>query len=159
MAVEDNIQGVVIAVALDPDGPHIGLLLSGNSGIGKTSLALALCETCPYQRTAIVADDLVIVKRLNGKCIATAPHAIESLAEVRGFGPARIKSKKSVTLSFGVHLLPDRQPRVATVRQFSIADTGWEVPIINYAIEGYSWGDHAFRVRTILRSFLTGQMP
>jgi hypothetical protein len=86
-------HAVALGVAVDADGPLAGVLLLGPSGAGKSSLALAVIDSCPFRRSAMIADDAVIVSVAeNGRLAARAPATIRGLIEVRGFGPAPVRS-------------------------------------------------------------------
>ena len=61
----------------------VGLLITGNSGIGKSEAALELVK----RGHRLVADDVVVVKRVNeNRLIGTAPENIRHLMEIRGIG-------------------------------------------------------------------------
>lgn len=59
-----------------------GLLIMGQSGSGKSSMALSLMAL----GAGLVADDRVVVKRIGGRLIASAPPSITGLIEARGLG-------------------------------------------------------------------------
>lgn len=152
MPQSEFITGVVVAVAVDADGPIQGALLLGSPGAGKSSIALGLIEACPWRRSGLVADDGVQVSVKNGKLVATPPAAIAGLLEVRGFGPTLLRSVPSVTLLAGFNLdleprrLPD--PDVMCILQQNL--TIWPL------VPGLG---AAQRVRVILRAILAGQTP
>ncbi len=98
------LHATAIALAVDADGPLAGVLILGPSGAGKSSLALAAIEGCPFARTALVADDQVSIAACDGGLIASAPPALKGLIEVRGFGPAPVRSASAATLLFAVDL-------------------------------------------------------
>ena len=100
MSAPAPLHAVAIALAVDFDGPLFGVLLLGPAGAGKSSLAISAINSCPFSRTALVADDAVIVE--NG--LACAPHRLEGAIEVRGFGPARIRSKSAILLRLALDL-------------------------------------------------------
>ena len=111
-APERLVHGVALALAVDPDGPLFGVLLTGPAGSGKTGLALSAVARCRWARTALVADDAVrLVDDGEGIC-ARAPERIAGLAELRGFGPVAIRSAPSVRLKAGFDLGADA-PRIA----------------------------------------------
>ncbi|MEE2691354.1 MAG: hypothetical protein VX640_07440 [Pseudomonadota bacterium] len=86
------IHATALALAVDADGPLAGVLLLGASGAGKSMLALAAIEACPWRRTALIADDAAEVRAEGGRAVASAPAPIRGLIEVRGFGPAPVRS-------------------------------------------------------------------
>lgn len=58
------------------------VLLRGPSGSGKSDLALRLID----RGAALVSDDYTLVKRIDGRLVATAPDTIRGMMEVRGIG-------------------------------------------------------------------------
>lgn len=58
------------------------MLLAGVSGIGKSDLALRLID----RGAMLVSDDYTLLKRVDGRLIATAPDTIAGKMEVRGIG-------------------------------------------------------------------------
>jgi serine kinase of HPr protein (carbohydrate metabolism regulator) len=107
------VHAVAVAVAIDPDGPLAGALFLGGAGAGKSRLALNLIENCPWRRSALVADDAVILEQRRGALIARAPQRIAGLAELRGFGVVRLRmaAEAEISAAFdleaGVERLPD----------------------------------------------------
>lgn len=147
------LHATAIALAVDPDGPLAGALFLGAPGAGKSLLALAAIEACPYRRTALVADDAVLIRAMNGAAIASAPDPIRGLIELRGFGPARVRSLPDVRLIavFDLAAAPERLPEPA---RFSVGE-GLFLPLYPFAAgtEGPS------RLRVAMRSILGGQTP
>lgn len=69
------------AVLLDIYG--LGVLITGDSGIGKSEAALELVK----RGHRLVADDVVIVKRISEhRLIGEAPDTIKNMMEIRGVG-------------------------------------------------------------------------
>ncbi len=60
----------------------MGVLLMGESGIGKSEISLGLVE----HGAALIADDLVRVRNLSGELIASAPKLSSGFIEIRGLG-------------------------------------------------------------------------
>lgn len=58
------------------------VLLCGPSGSGKSDLALRLID----RGAMLVSDDYTLVKRIDGRLVATAPDTIRGKMEVRGLG-------------------------------------------------------------------------
>ncbi len=151
-APQTPIHGAAVAVALDPDGPLEGALILGPSGCGKSALALSLIEACPWGRTALVADDVVVAVRRGDAIIARAPQGIAGVIEIRGFGPARARavSESRLIAAFELSLSPERlpEPKIWTLgdaRGLSL----WPF---------HPGGDAPARMRAILRSVLGGQI-
>ena len=77
LAPRENVHGVLVQVHGE------GLLITGDSGIGKSETALELVK----RGHRLVADDAVEVKRMNRTTISgSAPEMIRSLRELRGLG-------------------------------------------------------------------------
>lgn len=69
------------AVLLDIYG--LGVLITGDSGIGKSETALELVK----RGHRLVADDVVVVKRISeNRLIGEAPDTIKDMMEIRGVG-------------------------------------------------------------------------
>ena len=67
----------------------IGILLAGDSGIGKSELALGLIN-CGHR---LIADDAVIFTRVtNDKLIGSCPPLLKDFLEVRGLGIINIRA-------------------------------------------------------------------
>ena len=58
------------------------VLIGGRSGMGKSDLALRLID----RGAALVSDDYTLVRRIEGRLLATAPETIKGKIEVRGVG-------------------------------------------------------------------------
>ncbi len=59
-----------------------GVLITGDSGMGKSETALELV----HRGHRLVADDAVIIKRVNNDLVGRAPENIKFFMEVRGIG-------------------------------------------------------------------------
>lgn len=93
-----------------------GVLILGPSGAGKSSLALAAIEMLRAQGrfAALVADDRIWVRVVNGRLVAEVPEAIAGLVEIRGFGPARIVHEARTIIDCAVRLVArEDAPRMA----------------------------------------------
>ncbi len=146
------IHATAIALAIDADGPLAGVLLLGPSGAGKSALALAAIEACPFRRTALIADDQVVIAPGGA---ASAPEALAGLIEARGYGPVRIRSVKSARLvaAFDLGLDAARVPEIET-RGFA---PGADLPVIPFRRAGAE-AAAAHRLRVIVRQVLCGQI-
>jgi len=89
-----NIHASCVAI-----GPH-GVLILGDSGAGKSDLALRLID----DGAKLVADDRVELYRASGALCARAPKAIAGLIEVRGLGVIALSCRKTVKLTLAVKL-------------------------------------------------------
>ncbi len=76
MAPTDTIHGVLISVY------GKGVLIMGESGMGKSEIALELIR----KGHILVADDRVDVSRVHNTLIGRAPELLEGMLEIRGIG-------------------------------------------------------------------------
>ena len=65
-----------------------GVLISGDSGVGKSELALALLD----RGHQLIADDVVEFFNLDDEVIGRAPLKLKNFLEVRGLGVFNIKT-------------------------------------------------------------------
>lgn len=92
-----------------------GILITGDSGAGKSSLAMTLIDLCRVRSrfAALVADDRVWLSEASGRLLAQVPETIAGLVEVRGFGPAPAACEhRAVIDRFVVLVDPNEAPRV-----------------------------------------------
>jgi HPr kinase/phosphorylase len=83
-----------------------GVLLLGDSGAGKSDLALRLI----HEGATLVADDRVVLGLKGGKLTASAPTTIAGLIEVRGLGIIKLPARPAI-LALAVQL-GDEGPRL-----------------------------------------------
>ncbi|MCY6957681.1 HPr(Ser) kinase/phosphatase [Clostridium brassicae] len=76
LAPETRLHGVLVDVY------GIGILITGESGIGKSETALELIK----RGHRLVADDAVDIKEIDGNLVGTAPYITSGMMEVRGMG-------------------------------------------------------------------------
>ncbi|MFN0023584.1 MAG: HPr kinase/phosphorylase [Parvularculaceae bacterium] len=148
------LHATAIALAIDADGPLAGILIMGPSGSGKSSLALSATEGCPFRRTALVADDSVIVEPHAGGAVASAPVLLNGLIEVRGHGPAPIRSRPAIPLLLAIDL-DGTHERVGEPCALALAD-GLSLPMVPFLWAGAE-ATGAHRLRVIVRQVLCGQ--
>jgi len=72
-------------VLVDVDG--VGILIQGESGVGKSETALELIK----RGHRLVADDAVKIRLIDGKLLGNAPELIRYFLEVRGIGIINVK--------------------------------------------------------------------
>ncbi len=87
-----------------------GILLLGDSGAGKSDLALRLIEQC---NAKLVADDRVDLSVKNNHITASCPKNIQGLLEIRGVGIIKYPFCKKTTVKLVVNLSsvqPERLP-------------------------------------------------
>lgn len=82
LAPELTIHGVCMEVF------GVGVLIRGKSGVGKSETALELLK----RGHRLIADDAVIIRRLENRLKASCPELTKNLIEVRGLGILDSKS-------------------------------------------------------------------
>ena len=87
------------ATCVEIDG--IGVLIRGDSGSGKSDLALRLID----QGAELVADDRVNLACVSGKIFASAPHEIAGMLEVRGVGILKFAPKADTSVGLVIELI------------------------------------------------------
>lgn len=93
-----------------------GVLITGASGKGKSSLALQLMAI----GADLVSDDQTIVERRGNDLVASCPPAILGCIEARGFGLFKVPAQKTCTLSLVVDLDQEDRSRLPQERQFTL---------------------------------------
>ncbi len=88
------IHGTCVAVG------ERGILILGESGTGKSGLALQLIAF----GAALVADDQLVLQRKGQSVVAVAPDSLRGLIEARGIGILRVKAVDTVKLLVVVDL-------------------------------------------------------
>ncbi len=97
LAPDTRLHGVLVDVS------GIGILITGESGIGKSETALELIK----RGHRLVTDDAVDIKEIDGELIGTSPKITVGMLEVRGigiidvtqlYGLSSIVQKKSIKL-------------------------------------------------------------
>lgn len=79
-----------------------GVLLRGDSGCGKSDLALRLIDG----GAMLVSDDYVAVRAEGTQVFAAPPEPIRGLIELRGVGLVRLPCCENVALALVLDLLP-----------------------------------------------------
>jgi serine kinase of HPr protein (carbohydrate metabolism regulator) len=103
------------------------VLLSGPSGSGKSDLALRLID----RGGTLVSDDYTLVKRVDGRLVATAPTTIAGKMEVRGIGIVDLPSVSEAPVALLVDLF-DRVERMPLDPLLRIV-AGMQVPVLKVA--------------------------
>jgi HPr kinase/phosphorylase len=112
------------AIAIEGDA----ILLRGPSGAGKSDLALRLIDS----GARLLADDQVLLRRLDNRILVWAPSAIAGLIEVRGVGILRVDSLDEAPLALVVDLVPSAQVERIPDNRFEVI-LGLAVPLIALA--------------------------
>lgn len=113
----------VSAVAVDGRA----VLIAGISGQGKSDLALRLID----RGARLVSDDYTVVRRVDGRLLASAPANIAGRIEVRGVGILEYPHDDDVPVALIVDLGHDvaRLPEAGETRMLA----GIAVPVIGLA--------------------------
>ncbi|MBI3678697.1 MAG: HPr kinase/phosphatase C-terminal domain-containing protein [Proteobacteria bacterium] len=93
-----------------------GILLLGDSGSGKSDLALRMIE----RGAILVADDRVDLSVFEQKLFAAVPGTIAGLLEVRGAGIVRMPHEARARITLAILLVPPADvPRMPEFERFS----------------------------------------
>ncbi len=105
--INDKTAPIVVShgVLVDVDG--LGILLKGDSGVGKSEAALELIK----RGHRLVSDDAVEIKRIDDRLVGQSPALTRHMMEIRGIGLLDIKSlygigavKPTKTIDIVAHL-------------------------------------------------------
>ncbi|KNG93192.1 HPr kinase/phosphorylase [Pseudaestuariivita atlantica] len=116
------------AVALDPGR---GVLILGQSGKGKSALALALMAYGAH----LVADDRVILAAKDGHVAARAPATIAGRIEARGIGILKADALPECQLRLVVDLDEEAQKRIPDAASARFHDLA--IPLISAVPHAY----------------------
>ena len=83
--MSESVHATALLVGAD------GVLIRGESGAGKSALALALIE----RGARLIADDRLTLSACHGRLLATAPAATAGRIELRGRGLATVPHEQS----------------------------------------------------------------
>jgi len=111
-----------------------GVLIRGESGSGKTALALALIASAHSagRNARLVSDDQVLLSPCDGRLICTVPTTISGLVEVRGATPKAIHHEPSAIIDVLVDLVEAAHaPRFCEEQWEVIA--GCRLPLVKLA--------------------------
>jgi serine kinase of HPr protein (carbohydrate metabolism regulator) len=100
------------------------VLISGRSGSGKSDLTLRMID----RGATLVSDDYTILKRVQGKLLASAPLNLKGKLEVRGLGILEFQSAADVPVCLFVDL--DRQAERLPEAPESVSIAGVQVPSV-----------------------------
>lgn len=140
-----------------------GVLILGASGSGKSDLALRMidqqgCGIGDRSMSArLVADDQVVIERTGNRVIASPPHALAGLLEVRGLGIVKMEHAAQVPVALVVELTPLAQiERLPEPDELGVEIEG--VPLARVQIDPASPSAPA-RVRRALIALSDDQVP
>lgn len=110
-----------------------GVLITGASGNGKTSLSQSLLEAARAKGhfAALVADDRTSVTARQGRLIASVPAPIAGKMELRGFGVLDVAHQASARIALLVDLVPLAQmERIPETPLSTRSLAGVDLPIV-----------------------------
>ena len=103
LAPETRLHGVLVDVY------GIGILLTGESGIGKSECALELIK----RGHRLIADDAVDIKEIDGVLLGSCPYITTGMLEVRGmgiidipaiYGTSSVSNTKTISLMISLNI-------------------------------------------------------
>ncbi|MGT2465277.1 HPr kinase/phosphorylase [Mesorhizobium atlanticum] len=96
-----NIHGTALLIG------ERGVLITGPSGAGKTTLALALLDHCRTRGmfSRLVGDDQLFATAQGGRLVCRAPATIAGLCEVHGIGPRPLAFEPAAVIDLVVRLV------------------------------------------------------
>jgi len=102
MPQAENIHGTALLIG------DRGVLITGASGAGKTTLALTLIDHCRVRGlfARLISDDRVLVANHAGRLVCRVPATIAGLAEVPGFMPRPLPFEPGGVIDLNVRLVP-----------------------------------------------------
>ena len=101
------------------------VLISGPSGSGKSDLALRMLD----RGFTLVSDDQTIVRKDNGRVLASAPPTIHGKLEIRGVGIVEMETVSDVPVALFVELTSDIQRLPDDSRERLVLDV--KLPLIS----------------------------
>jgi serine kinase of HPr protein (carbohydrate metabolism regulator) len=124
----ENIHGTALVIG------ERGVLITGPSGAGKTTLALTLIDHCRARGlfSRLIADDRLLAAAHDGRLVCRAPAAIAGLAEVPGFVPSPLPFEPAGEIDLHIRLVPSREA-ARFQEEISVAVAACPVPCIDLA--------------------------
>jgi HPr kinase/phosphorylase len=92
MTISISVHGVLLSIY------GVGVLIEGDSGMGKSEIALELLK----KGQILIADDRVDVARVHNKIIGQAPELLKDLLEIRGIGILNVVNMFGVTATMPI---------------------------------------------------------
>lgn len=135
------------AVAINGDGNDYGVLITGDSGSGKSDLALRLID----RGAILISDDQVILAKDGPQVTLARPEQIAGKLEIHGLGIVKQDSIEKAPLKLCVKLVsqPERFPMDSQIETIA----GIAIPFIRvYAPEVSAPIKVEIALKTILQS-------
>lgn len=101
------------------------VMISGPSGSGKSDLALRLLD----RGFILVSDDQTVVRKDDGRLLASAPPTIHGKLEIRGVGIVEMETASDVPVALFVELTSDIQRLPDDSRERLVLDV--RLPLIS----------------------------
>ena len=102
-----------------------GILIRGESGAGKSALALALIES----GGRLIADDRLTLSACHDRLVATAPKATLGLIELRGRGVIRVPHERSGVIRLLADIVDEEElDRMPEEHQLTASFLGVQLP-------------------------------
>jgi serine kinase of HPr protein (carbohydrate metabolism regulator) len=143
-----NIHGTAILIG------ERGVLVTGPSGAGKTTLALALLDHCRARGlfARLIGDDQLLAATHDGRLVCRAPASIAGLAEVHGIGPQPLAFEPAAVIDLVVRLV---EPVDMARLQDEAAETidGCRLPRIDVARQNVTAALPVLTARLSIRPF------
>lgn len=112
----DNLGLILHATCVAFEGK--GVLISGQSGSGKSSLALELMAL----GADLISDDRTVIVNVSGRLVASPPVSIAGLIEARGVGILPVQYVKSASVLLSVDMSSVEIERLPEPHSMTVLD-------------------------------------
>ncbi|CAN7231526.1 HPr kinase/phosphorylase [Mesorhizobium amorphae] len=148
-AKPENIHGTAILIG------ERGVLITGPSGAGKTTLALILLDHCRARGlfSRMIGDDRLLASSHAGRLVCRVPATIAGLAEVPGFIPRPLPFEADGVIDLHVRLVPKAE-MARFQEEISEPVAGCPVPRIDLAERNAATALPAVMARLSIAPFL-----
>ena len=148
-AKPENIHGTAILIG------ERGVLITGPSGAGKTTLALILLDHCRARGlfSRMIGDDRLLASSHAGRLVCRVPATIAGLAEVPGFIPRPMPFEPGGVIDLHVRLVPKAE-MARFQEEISEPVAGCPVPRIDLAERNAATALPAVMARLSIAPFL-----
>ncbi|ANT49334.1 HPr kinase/phosphorylase [Mesorhizobium amorphae] len=148
-AKPENIHGTAILIG------ERGVLITGPSGAGKTTLALILLDHCRARGlfSRMIGDDRLLASSHAGRLVCRVPAPIAGLAEVPGFIPRPLPFEPGGVIDLHVRLVPKAE-MARFQEEISEPVAGCPVPRIDLAERNAATALPAVMARLSIAPFL-----